>query len=97
MEYQPRPVDTSDVRLTADLRGLLEQLAEQVHEAWAARRLAEGWRYGECRDDQAKTHPCLVPYARLPETEKEYDRATVRQTLKTMANLGYCISRRDET
>ena len=31
------------------------------------------------------------PYTRLPEEEKEYDRATVVATLKAMLALGYRI------
>ena len=75
---------------------LLEQLAEKVHETWMARRLSEGWKYGERRDDAAKTHPCLMPYDQLPDSEKEYDRATAAETMRMIQELGYEIVRRDE-
>ena len=45
-------------------------------------QIAEGWRYGPCRDDEKKLTPCLVPYGELPEVEKEYDRITALETLK---------------
>src|SRR5271166_5074006 len=74
--YRPAPIDTSAVTLSKALTDLLEVLAENTHNVWAARRLAQGWTYGPCRDDAAKKHPSLVPYRELRESEKEYDRRT---------------------
>jgi len=89
------PLDTSDVQLPEDIAKLTEKLAEQIHRAWAAGRIAEGWTYGPRRDDQARTHPCLVPYDQLPESEKQYDRRTCLQTLKTLTKLGYRLQPAD--
>lgn len=72
---------------------LIEMLAEAVHEEWVRGRKAEGWTYGEKRDDDAKTNPCMVPYAELPESEKEYDRATATTTINTLSNAGFRIDR----
>src|SRR2546423_776592 len=72
-DYCPVPLDTSHVCLTEDIRELTELLAKNTHEVWARQRLAEGWRYGPCRDDGRKEHPSLVPYDQLCESEKEYD------------------------
>lgn len=91
--YQPAPLDTRDVVLDAGLRELLESLAKQAHEAWAQMRLAEGWRFGPRRDEQRKEHPCLVPYEDLPESEKDVDRATAEQILKSMIALGYRVTK----
>ena len=44
--YKPNPIDTSHVVLPEDLMQLMEQIAENVHENWAAGRMAEGWVYG---------------------------------------------------
>lgn len=93
MTYEPRPIDTSQVQLSPDLVELTERLAENAHDHWAAQRLAEGWTFGPCRDDQAKTNPDLVPYDELPESEKDYDRTTALETLKAILALGYRISR----
>ena len=71
--YKPNPFNTDDIRLSAELEELGEKLAENVHENWAAARISEGWTYGTQRDDINKTTPCLVPYDKLPEAEKEYD------------------------
>ncbi len=43
------------------------------------------------RNDEAKKHPCLVPYAELPESEKEYDRRMAEETIKAIVTLGYRI------
>lgn len=96
MAYQPRPVDTSGVKLTESLLELTELLAQNIHEVWAAQRLSEGWTYGPERDDEAKRHPCLVPYDELPESEKEYDRNTALETLRVITALGYRIERVDK-
>jgi len=94
---QPDPIDTSAVELTVDLQQLIEQLSENVHDEWTRRRLAEGWTLGEQRDDQARTHPCLVPYAELPESEKVIDRGTVEQTIRSLIALGYRVEKSDST
>lgn len=90
--YTPHPIDTSDVELPNELTRLIEQLARNVHENWAVGRLNEGWTYGLVRNDQLKQHPCLVEYDDLPESEKEYDRATAIETLKVILKLGYRLT-----
>ena len=91
--YTPKPLDTGMIELPAELLALTEKIAEQVHEVWAAGRIAEGWTFGEQRDDARKQTPCLVPYAELPEAEKEYDRNTALSTLKLVLSLGYRIEK----
>jgi len=93
MPYEPKPVDTSRVRLTDSLLELTELLAENTHEVWAKQRLQDGWTYGPEREDEGKHHPCLVPYDQLPESEKEYDRNTALETLRVIAALGFRLDR----
>lgn len=90
-----QPIDTSDVVLPAELLALTEKIAENVHEVWAAGRIAEGWTYGEKKDNDLKTTPLLVPYDELAESEKEYDRNTALETLKLIVKMGYRIELRD--
>lgn len=90
-EYTPCPIDTSDVVLSKDLLDLCEELAENTHEVWAKGRIAEGWTYGNSRNDEKKQTPCLVPYSDLSESEKEYDRNTALETLRLIQKLGYDI------
>ena len=91
--YIPHPIDTSQVSLS-EVQPLLEDLARNAHEVWAQKRIKDGWTLWPRRDDAKHTHPCLVPYEQLPESEKEYDRELVNQTLKTILALGYRIVKR---
>ena len=92
-EYIPRPIEIGNVVLSEELSLLVEQMAKNVHEVWAESRIKQGWRYGAQRNDELKTHPCLVPYEDLPEEEKGYDRNTAVGTLKLIMKLGYKISK----
>lgn len=94
MDYTPKPIDTSAVSLPVELEPLVEQMAKNVHEVWAQKRIEEGWKYGEKRDDELRLHPCLVSYEQLPEIEKEYDRSTALETLKLIIKLGFSIEKR---
>ncbi len=89
--YKPQPLDISDVVLSEELKNLTELLAKNVHDIWAENRIAQGWTYGEKRDDEKKQHPCLVPYEDLPEEEKLYDRETAMKTIKMIKKLGFQI------
>lgn len=90
--YIPRPLNTAGIELQLELLQLVELMSENVHEVWAETRIEQGWTYGSERDDSQKKHPCLVPYNDLPEAEKEYDRRTCVETLKTILSLGYRIT-----
>ena len=89
----PQPIDTTDVKLSKELEQLVEQMSKNVHEVWAESRIKQGWTYGEQRNDELKTHPCLIPYEELPEEEKDYDRNTAVGTLKLIMKLGYKIEK----
>lgn len=90
-QYDPQPLDTRAIELPKELEILAEGMAKNVHDVWAAGRIADGWTYGERRDDTSKTHPCLVPYEDLPESEKAYDRNTSIETLKYIIAQGFEI------
>jgi hypothetical protein len=89
--YQPAPLDTLRVELPPEVAAVVERLAQNVHDAWARERLADGWRWGPARDDAGRRHPSLVPYAELPDEERKYDRITVGETLKALLALGFRI------
>lgn len=51
------------------------------HENWLAEKVADGWVFGVTKDADAKTHPCVVPFAELPVEQQAKDfifRATVK-------------------
>ena len=93
-KYIPQPIDTSDVELPKDLDVLIEQIAKNVHEVWAEGRINDGWKCGKERNDELKTHPCIIPYEDLTEVEKEYDRKTALATLKVISQLGFKITKK---
>ncbi len=95
--YNPKPIDVSDVILEEDLTELREAIAENAHDIWAIERMQQGWTYGPERNDELKQTPCMVPYAQLPESEKEYDRKMAMQTIKLMKQLGYDLVKRENT
>jgi DNA-binding response OmpR family regulator len=93
MDYQPAPIDTSGVTLSAEIVQLTEYLARNAHEVWARERISQGWRWGPHRDDARQLHPSLIPYEKLSEKEKDLDRETAMETLKVIRALGFTIER----
>ncbi|KKK57563.1 hypothetical protein LCGC14_3053210 [marine sediment metagenome] len=51
---------------------------EQSHENWLEHKENEGWQWGIKKNTDRKrgalTHPCMVPFKELPETQKMKDR-----------------------
>lgn len=89
--YTPHPIDLSDIRLDDNFIELRESIAENAHENWSMLRKNEGWVYGHQRDDKRKRNPDLVPYSKLSEGEKDYDRNMAVETIKLVKRLGYEI------
>ena len=87
----------SDVSLDDSLSELQEAIAENAHEIWSQNRLSEGWSYGPKRDDIKRENPDIVPYDRLSDKEKQYDREMAIMTIKLVKKLGYDIVKREET
>jgi len=90
-KYKPKPMDSRGAELPPSLSGLLEALAKNAHDTWALERIRQGWVWGPGRNDETKTHPCLVEYEDLPDSEKEFDRSMASQTLRAILGLGYEI------
>ena len=47
--------------------------AREQHTHWMQQKIADGWKYGEQKDIDAKTHPCLVNFAALPIEQQKKD------------------------
>lgn len=90
-EYVPKPLDTAAINISDELKELAEAMAKNTHEVWAAGKLAEGWTYGERLDAEKKTHPSLIEYEALSESQKDYDRRTSLETLKFVLATGFEI------
>lgn len=50
-----------------------EAPASASHESWLVEKVAAGWVYGPMKDPEAKTHPCMRPYAELPIEQRQKD------------------------
>lgn len=46
---------------------------EDSHQTWYDHKVATGWHYGPEKDADRKTHPCMVPYHKLPDEQKAKD------------------------
>ncbi len=86
------PIDTRNIKLPEELVQLTERVAANVHHRWVQQRLAEGWRSGAKRNDDTRESPLLVPYDQLNEQDKEYDRITALEAVKSILALGFGIS-----
>jgi hypothetical protein len=47
--------------------------ASASHDSWMAQKVAEGWVYGEVKDPEARTHPCMVPFEQLSREQQFKD------------------------
>ena len=43
------------------------------HENWLKHKENDGWTYGETKDADARTHPCMVPFDALPAEQQAKD------------------------
>lgn len=43
------------------------------HESWMAQKIADGWKWGPEKRPSIKTHPCLVPFDKLPVEQQAKD------------------------
>ena len=92
-DYKPKPIHIEHIVLSGEILELVELLAENAHDIWASERLRDGWTFGPERDDTERRHPWLVPYAQLPDRERDYDRTMVIGSIRAILALGFTISR----
>lgn len=92
---QPPWEDAPEWQKESVMRGVFQVLADKnrtpskSHEGWLAIKERDGWVYGEQKDPDKKTHPCMVPYDELPEAQKLKDTlfvTTVRQCYAAICN-----------
>lgn len=56
------------------------------HDNWMKQKIEAGWVYGEQKNEEAKTHPCLVPFESLPLEQQIKDRL-FRSVIHALAPL----------
>jgi hypothetical protein len=71
----------------------IEKMASLEHNLWRQAKEADGWIYGEQRDENKRTHPDLVSWDDLPEGEQEKNLAVVQQMPALLARIGFQIDR----
>lgn len=73
-------------RMGVDLHTMGDFGPEASHISWMRQKVEDGWVYGEVKDPEAKTHPCLVPFDQLPREQQAKDfifRAVVHSLRET--------------
>lgn len=65
--------DSARNGVRAVLNGGTAYSPEDSHKSWLAQKQAEGWTFGPVKDPEKKQHPCMVPYAELPEEQRRKD------------------------
>lgn len=64
-QYNPQPINTSNITLDNDLNSIVQKFSEHYHDAWASRKMEAGWIHGDQWSDSSKFHPRLKPYNML--------------------------------
>ena len=60
--------------------------AAYSHDNWMKEKLQNGWKYGVQKDENLKTHPCIVPFDKLP-TEQQAKDHIFKAVANALANL----------
>jgi RyR domain len=76
---QPTWEEAKDWQRMSAIRGVKYHLENEVtpemsHESWLKQKVDEGWIYGDIKDPEKKTHPCIKPYDELPEFQRTKDK-----------------------
>ena len=73
--------------------GEVEHLAKLEHQRWMREKIADGWSYGQPRDNDRKVHPDLREWPSLDEETKDKDRNAIRSLPATLRAEGFMILR----
>lgn len=67
----------------------IETMARVEHIRWSWEKRLNGWTFGSTKDEIKKTHPSLIPYEELSQSEKEKDRELVRLIPAFLQDIDY--------
>ena len=63
----------ASARKGVDLHTMGDFGPEASHVSWMQQKLDEGWAYGPVKDQEAKQHPCMIPFGELPREQQAKD------------------------
>ncbi len=67
----------------------IETMARVEHIRWSWEKRLNGWVYGNSKDEVIKTHPNLISYEQLSESEKQKDRELVKLIPAFLHDIDY--------
>ena len=76
---QPAWEDAPDWQRDSIISGVMSIASGEItdpgmsHAGWLKQKVQEGWGYGEVKDPEAKTHPCMVQFNDLPTDQRAKD------------------------
>lgn len=75
---QPKWEDCPEWQRESAINGVKAHLEadlspEESHRLWMEEKARDGWVYGETKDPDKKTHPCMVAYEELPIEQRTKD------------------------
>lgn len=66
----------------------IDGLAAAEHRRWIASRAVAGWRFGATLSQSERTHPLMIPWTQLTETERAKDREIICQLPEVLHAAG---------
>lgn len=71
----------------------IKSMTRLEHARWNAQKLLTGWRWGEKKDDEEKTNPCILTWDDLPEREQQKDIQTVEAIPRFLEAVEFEVQR----
>lgn len=88
--------DEDEYLESGSMEVISEQVSQRLHDKWMQERLHKGWRYGELRSDEEKTHPLIKPWNQLSEEFRHIDYELPITVFELLEENGYTIISYDE-
>jgi hypothetical protein len=74
----------------------IEKMAIMEHDRWREEKVRKGWIYAAVKDDVKKTHPCLIEWEKLSDSDKDKDRSTVKIIPDMLGAINFEIYKENE-
>lgn len=103
MKNKPNPIPQElKKEFLKDLpKGLVDSLAEYIHDSWWETKASQGFHHPSDAHKEwdpkkpqkycDKCHLDMIPYAELPESSTIFDKVTIETTLAGLRLLGYHV------